>query len=100
MAPFSRIAVGGGISLNGINGQIATNLNRYTNLRLSGNAFSYTVSNISSNGFTADGSLNLAAMGVAADFFPFPRHGFRVSPGVLLYNQNGLTAQAPANRFR
>jgi len=78
----------------GVNLQAAFNLNRYMNLRVSGNVFHYSVNNISTNGFTLDGNLNLAAVGVSLDYFPFPNHGFRVSPGLLVYNQNGVSASA------
>ena len=78
----------------GINLQAATNVNRYSNLRISGNVFSYNVNNITTNGFTANGKLDLASMGASFDLYPWPNHGFRLSPGVLFYNQNSLTANA------
>jgi len=30
------------------------------------------------------------------DYYPFPNHGFRVSPGALFYNQNNISASAIA----
>jgi hypothetical protein len=39
----------------------------------------------------ANASLNLASAGAAVDIYPF-HVGFRLSPGVLIYNQNQLTA--------
>lgn len=90
--PFSRIALGGGISAMGVNMQAAINANRYINLRGTGNYFTYSVDNISTNGFNVNGKLNLATAGVAVDFYPFPNHGFRISPGALFYNQNAVTA--------
>ena len=92
--PFSRLALGGGISTLGINLQAATNINRYANLRVSGNIFSHTVNDISSNGFTANAKLDLATLGASVDYYPWPTHGFRVSPGLLLYNQNSMSADA------
>jgi hypothetical protein len=92
--PFSAIAFGGGISPLGVNMSMATNLNRYMNLRGTGNIFNYTVNNFTTNGFTANGNLNLASAGTSLDLYPFPNHGLRFSPGVLFYNQNGLTANA------
>lgn len=91
---FSRLALGGGISIMGINLQAATNINQYSNLRVSGNVFSYTVDDITTNGFTANGKLDLATMGASFDFYPWPNHGFRLSPGVLFYDQNSLSASA------
>lgn len=92
LAPFSRLAFSGGISLMGINMQAATNVDRYVNLRVTGNYFTYSMDNQSINDYTVNGKLNLAAMGASADFYPFPRHGLRFSPGVLVYNQNGANA--------
>ncbi|HEY1647349.1 MAG TPA: hypothetical protein VGF96_05180 [Terracidiphilus sp.] len=91
-APFSRIAFGGGISPLGINLMAATNVNRYMNLRATGNVFKFTDNGISTNGFNVDANLNLASAGLSADVFPFPNHGFRVSPGLLLLNDNGADA--------
>jgi hypothetical protein len=90
--PFSRLAFGGGISAMGINMQAAVNANRYINLRGTGNYFNYTISNISSNGLNLNGKLNFAAAGASVDFYPFPNHGFRLSPGALFYNQNTVGA--------
>jgi hypothetical protein len=100
MKPFSRLAVGGGASLMGVNLQAATNVNRYMNLRGSGNVFNYTVSNIKindnngTNGFNLDGKANMATAGVSLDVYPFPTHGLRISPGFMLYNQNNISATA------
>jgi hypothetical protein len=90
--PFSRIAIGGGFSPLGINVLLATNLGQHMNLRATGNAFKYTASDISTNGFNVDAHLNLASAGVSLDFYPFPKHGFRLSPGVLFYNTNKADA--------
>jgi hypothetical protein len=73
MRPFSRFALGGGISLMGVNLEAATNLERHLNL---------------------NGKANFATAGVSLDYYPFPTHGFRLSPGAMLYNQNGITANA------
>jgi hypothetical protein len=92
MGPLSRFALGGSISTMGINVAAATNLNRYMNLRASGNYFNYTVNNITTNGFTVGAKLNFASAGASVDFYPFPNHGFRLSPGALFYNQNAAAA--------
>ncbi len=88
--PFSEFALGGGIGSLGIQLQAATNLSRHFNLRGTGNVFSYS-RNFTSNGLSANAKLNLASAGAAVDIYPF-RVGFRISPGVLFYNQNQLTA--------
>jgi hypothetical protein len=88
--PFSNLALGAGISSLGIQLQAATNLSNHFNLRGTGNFFSYS-RDFTSNGLNANASLNLASAGAAVDVYPF-HVGFRLSPGVLLYNQNQLTA--------
>lgn len=92
VAPFSRIALGAGISPMGVNLAIATNLNRYMNVRGTGNIFNYSVDDISTNGFDVGAKLNFATAGASVDFYPFPNHGWRLSPGMLFYNQNEVTA--------
>lgn len=92
VTPFSRLAFSGGISPLGINMQVAVNANRYMNLRGIGNFFNYSVNNVSTNGMNLNGKLNFATAGAAVDFYPFPNHGFRLSPGALFYNQNNVTA--------
>jgi hypothetical protein len=92
LKPFSRVAFGGGMSALGVNLSMATNLNKFMNLRGTGNLFNYTANNISTNGFTVAAKLNFASAGTAVDFYPFPNHGFRLSPGVLFYNQNAANA--------
>ncbi len=91
-APFSRLALGGGVSPLGINMQAAVNVSRYMNLRGAGNLFNYTVNNFSTNGLNINGKLNFATGGASVDFYPFPNHGFRLSPGALFYNQNNVAA--------
>jgi hypothetical protein len=94
--PFSRLALGGGVSLMGVNMQAAVNANRYINLRGTGNFLNYTVNNIGVDGFNITGKLNYATGGASVDFYPFPNHGFRLSPGALFYNQNDVAADVTA----
>jgi hypothetical protein len=95
-APFSRMAFGGGVSSMGVNMQVAVLANRYINLRGVGNLFNYSLSNIATNGLNVNGTVNLATAGAAVDFYPFPRHGFRISPGAMFYNHNQATASMTA----
>ncbi len=97
LRPFSRLALGGGISLMGVNLQAAINANRYMNIRGTGNFFNYSLNNINVSGFSVNGKLNLATAGASVDYYPFPNHGFRVSPGLLLYNGNGASATIAAS---
>ena len=92
ISPFSRLAFGGGISPMGINLQAAVNATRKVNIRGVGNVFNYSLKNISANGINMNGTLNFATAGIAADIYPFADHGFRLSPGVMLLNQNGVSA--------
>jgi len=87
---FSRIGIGVGISTLGIRLQAATNIGSHLALRGSGNFFNYS-DNFTTNGINATAKLGLDSAGVAVDFFPF-RFPFRLSPGVLFYNTNQLTA--------
>ena len=87
---FSRIGIGVGISTLGIRVQAATNIGNHLAVRGSGNFFGYS-DNFTTNGINATAKLSLDSAGVAVDFFPF-RFPFRLSPGVLFYNTNQLTA--------
>jgi hypothetical protein len=88
--PLSRIGFGAGISPLGIQLQAATNLSSHFNLRGTGNFFNYS-DNFTTNGINATAKLNLASAGAAVDVYPF-HVGWRISPGVLFYNQNQVTA--------
>lgn len=91
-APFSRLAFSGGIGVNGVNLQVATNINKYLNVRGTGNFFKYTANNIDISNFGVTGKFDFATAGASLDFYPFPRHGFRLSPGVQFFNNNQVTA--------
>jgi hypothetical protein len=88
---FGQVAFGAGISPEGVTMSATTNLNRYMNVRGTGSVFNYTINNFITNGFNVGGKLNLASAGASLDFYPFPNHGFRLSPGVLFYNKNGAS---------
>jgi len=90
-APFSRIGLGAGLSFNGINLQAATNVSKNFNVRAIGNVFKYNVNDLDSKGFNGSAKLNLATFGVSLDYYPWAKHGFRLSPGLLFYNENRLT---------
>ncbi|HEV2326661.1 MAG TPA: hypothetical protein VGS10_22160 [Terracidiphilus sp.] len=89
---FSRVAFGGGLSILGIHLLTATNLNPYLDLRGDGHFYRYTASNIKTSGFTMSPQLSFASAGVSLDVYPFPRHGFRVTPGLLFYNGNSASS--------
>lgn len=89
--PFSRFSFGAGVSPLGVNLQAATTVNHRMNARITGNLLHLNINDISSNGFDGDGHLALASAGATLDIYPFPKHGLRVSPGVLFYNTNALS---------
>ena len=90
--PFSKVAIGGGISPLGIQLSMTTNLNQHFNLRSTGNLFGYST-NFTTSGIGADAKLNMRSVGAALDIYPFHK-GFRVSPGLLFSNGNRITANA------
>lgn len=90
--PFSKVAFGTGISPLGIQVSMTTNLNPHLNLRTSGNFFSYST-NFTESRIGAKASLAMKSGGSALDIYPFHK-GFRISPGLLFYNGNQVTATA------
>jgi len=89
-APFSRVAIGVAVSPLGPGLQVTSRVTRHLNMRAAGNAFYYST-NFTSNGFNATAKLNMVSAGVSADIYPF-RAGFRISPGVLVMNNNRINA--------
>ena len=103
-SPFSHLAFSGGIGIGGINLQAAINASRNFNIRGTGNVFNYTVNNINvngsggSSGINVSGKLNFASAGLSLDYYPFSNHGFRLSPGMTFYNENGVSGSGIATR--
>jgi hypothetical protein len=87
---FSLFSLSGGVSPLGIEAAATTNLNSHLNLRATGSLFSYATS-FNTHGFRANANLNLASTRISLDIYPF-HSGFRISPGILLYNQNRIKA--------
>jgi hypothetical protein len=90
--PFSRISFGTGFSTLGVQLSLTANLHEHLNLRTSGNILGYSTS-FDASGVPADANLSLSSAGTALDIYPF-HNGFRVSPGLLFYNGNEVTAKA------
>jgi hypothetical protein len=88
--PFSRIGIGAGISPLGVGLQLATNITPHFNIRGTGNIFKYS-NTFTTNGLNLNANLNFASAGASLDIYPF-RAGLRISPGVLFYNGNQVTA--------
>ena len=91
--PFSRLAIGVDFSPLGAGAEAAMNLSRHFDARITGNLLQYST-NFTTNGFNVDANLHLASAGTQVDWYPF-HTGFRLSPGILLYNQNRVNANAP-----
>jgi len=86
----SRVGIGVGVSPLGIGVEAATNVAGHFNVRASGSFFNYNTS-FTTSGFTANAKLNLSSARVSLDYYPF-NHGFRLSPGLMVMNNNRLTA--------
>ena len=91
-APLSRIAVGASFTTLGPGVEVTTNLADRFNLRATANGFHYAT-NFTTNGFDANAKLNFVSAGLAADIYPF-RNGFRISPGILVLNNNRISANS------
>lgn len=92
LRPFSRMALGAGVSPLGIGMEAVTDLNQHLNLRFTGNVFNYSTS-FTASGIPATAQANFASAGVSLDVYPF-HTGFRLSPGLLYLNNNRMTAVA------
>lgn len=90
--PVSKFAVGTGISPLGVKIEVTTNLFPHFNLRSTGNIFNYSTS-FTTSGIPASAKLDMKSAGTSVDIYPF-HTGFRISPGVMFYNGNQLTATA------
>ncbi len=86
-----RFAVGVKVGTLGIGVQVGTGLASRINLRGGANFFSYKDS-INEDGVTYNGTLQLRSVEAKLDLFVLG--GFRVTPGLLIYNDNNVTATA------
>ena len=90
--PFALGGTMESVSSLGVQFQLATNLNRHTNLRTGLNIFEWK-KGITFGGYTSDAHMNMASISTSLDFYPFPKHGFRLSPGLLIHNPQPASAQ-------
>ncbi len=88
--PFSKLGVRVNIGTLGIGAEAATPLANRLNLRGGANFLSYS-RNIDSSGLTYIANLDLRSGQASLDWFPFGG-SFHLSPGVMLYNGNRVTA--------
>jgi hypothetical protein len=87
---YSRIGVGIIMSTLGAGIEIAKPLTQRSNLRTGFNMFLYGHP-FDAEGITYNGELRLRSAELHYDWFPFG-NGFHLSPGVLIYNGNKITA--------
>ena len=90
--PLSRVGIGADISPLGIGIKGATVLTQTIDLRVMGNFFSFTTPNIDIEGINATGTLHLASLQSAVDFYPH-NSIWRLSAGALLWNGNQISAK-------
>ena len=88
---FSRVGIGVKVSTLGVGVEAATPLARRFNVRGGFNMFQYNRA-ITNDGIPYNGHLRFQSAEAHLDWFPFG--GFHVSPGILFYNGNQLTATA------
>jgi hypothetical protein len=89
--PFSRIGIGVKVSTLGAGIEVASPLAGKFNLRGGFNMFRYNRP-ITNDGIHYDGQLQFQSAEAHLDWFAFG--GFHISPGLLFYNGNELTATA------
>ena len=87
-----RIGVGAKISLLGIGGEAAVALTRRINVRGGFNFFNYS-DTFSKDGIGYGAQLAFRSAEAHLDLFPFAG-GFHLSPGLLFYNDNHISATA------
>jgi len=90
--PFSRLGIAIKASSLGAGVEAATPLTSRSNLRAGFNMFTYDRS-FNKGGVTYAGELRFRSTEAHYDWFPFGG-SFHLSPGVLVYNGNQLTANA------
>jgi hypothetical protein len=90
--PFSGLAVAVKVGVAGIGFDVATPLiHQWLNLRSGASFISYTPSTITEDNLNINGTIKFQNAATMVDFFPF--HGrFRISGGMTMYNNTGLTA--------
>ena len=87
LAPWSRMSVGGDVSLLGIGIKTAIDMNTFTDLRGNVNFFRFNPGKFEVEGF--DTYMNVQFTSVAAMYDVYPWNSvWRLSAGVMLYNNN------------
>ena len=87
-----RFGVVGKFSMLGAGGDVGVSLTSLANVRVGANALSFSHS-FQSNGIKYDGTLHYRSVEAIVDITPF-HDWFHISPGMLFYNDNNITANA------
>jgi hypothetical protein len=88
--PFSIFAAQVTASFSGVGIQVATPVAQRFNLRGGGSFITYATI-FQTDGINEAAQINLRSANVSLDWYPF-HNGFRISPGVTLYNGNNVSA--------
>ena len=91
MRPFSAFAIMATGGFAGFGLEVATPLGNHFNLRAGGTFFSYSGS-YDADGITLNGEVKFRSATMSLDYYPFRNSGFRLSPGLTVYNGNNLNA--------
>jgi hypothetical protein len=92
VAPFSTAAIQIKLGVAGPGLDVAVPVAGRMNLRAGGSFFSYNP-NLVEDGINVIGNIQLRSASANVDFFPFG-NAFRISPGVVFYNGNQISAVA------
>lgn len=87
-----RMGVGFKVSTFGLGGEFAVEVSHRSNVRGGFNAFSYS-RGYDNSGIHYTGSLTLTSVEAHYDWFPFVK-SFHISPGLMVYNDNHVSATA------
>jgi hypothetical protein len=92
------VGIGVKVSTLGAGGEVAVRVTRHSNVRAGFNMISYN-RNFNKDGIAYAGQLSFKSLEAHYDIFPFAK-SFHISPGVLVYAGNPITATAsvPGNQ--
>jgi hypothetical protein len=94
MRAFSTVGIAVKVGVGGIGFDVATPLAPKLNLRACASFFTYSLSNLSEDGFNIDGTIYLKSVNTSIDWFPFHGRSFHISPGVTLLNGDNFDGTA------
>jgi hypothetical protein len=93
MRAFSAVGIDVKVGVSGIGFDVATPMGNRINLRAGATFFSYNLNNLVEDGFNINGNIRLRSVNTSVDIYPFGS-GFRISPGVTLYNGDNFSGNA------